>query len=65
MRYEYFVSYAHSAGFGNCGVTRDKKLESIEEIKILCADIEKSHNGKMKNLVILNFKLLRELKKNI
>lgn len=60
MKYEYFISFSHSGGFGNCLCTFNRKIDSIEQVNWMI-DFIKSNNADVKNICILNFILLREI----
>lgn len=46
--YKYFVSYAWDSrtktGFGNCSISRNKKIESIQDTKEIAEDIKNLKN---------------------
>ena len=59
MRYEYFVSYAHDNGFGNCHVILEQKIDECELLLEIAKKITKDANFNSQ-VVILNFILLKE-----
>ena len=64
MQYVYFVSYSHTHGFnklefGNARVFLQEKITSREHLENIKEFLEVIHPPR-KNIVILNFQLLRE-----
>lgn len=64
MQYVYFVSYSHTHGFnklefGNARVFLQEKITSCEHLENIREFLEGTHPP-TKNVVILNFQLLRE-----
>lgn len=57
--YVYFISYAHSKGFGTLEATFDEKLTHIDDIEALAQQIE--DELPVEGAVILNFKIIREV----
>jgi len=57
MKYVYFVSYAHSNGFGSCQITQKKEISSINEVDAIALLIEEDKPGI--NVCVLFFTLLR------
>ena len=56
--FNYFISYAHINGFGNCEIKKETKISSFEDIKELRRLIEETQNFPENTVVILNFILL-------
>ncbi len=60
MKYIYFIAYfmktKNGFGFGNVNITRNKKINNIEEIR----DIEEiiKDDCKLETVSIMNYKLL-------
>ncbi len=55
--YEYFVSYAHKNGFGNCTVAiseRVKGKSGIEFLEMMIYDSDET----LEDVVLINYKLL-------
>lgn len=69
MKYEYFISYYYSAkggnSFGRWGLTVDGKIECIEDIEYLEKELKKriKKECSAKNVVIINYQLMRVLEK--
>lgn len=53
----YFVSYAHSKGFGNVEVKVEDEMVDIDAVQTLALEIAESLG--IENVVILNFFVLR------
>lgn len=53
-KYEYFVSYAHTRGSGNCLWTLDFIVDSIDSYNML-NNLVKENNPEVEDIVILNF----------
>lgn len=64
--YKYFVSYSYTMkegfGFGSCECIMDKKIENFENIYDIAEKIKKQEK-EFKEVIILNYKLLKEEKK--
>ena len=62
MKYIYFIAYLQKRGYdegtGSIEVTRNKKIESIEELRELEKFIKKECN--LNDILIINYKLLRK-----
>ena len=62
MKYIYFIAYFQKRGYdegtGSIEVTRNKKIESIEELRELEKFIKKECN--LNKVLIINYKLLRK-----
>lgn len=54
--FKYYVAYVHEKGFGFCEITRDNEIDNIEDLMDVKNVIVE--NGKMKNIIILNYILL-------
>ena len=69
MKYEYFISFYYSAkggdGFGRWAVTTDGKIECPEDIEYLEKELKKELKKEcsVKNVVIINYQLMRVLEK--
>lgn len=63
--YKYFISYNYITkngfGFGSCDCITDKKIEEFEHIESIRKKIKKE-NKEFKDVMILNYKLLKEEK---
>lgn len=67
--YKYFISYNYITkngfgfgfGFGSCDCITDKKIEEFEHIESIRKKIKKD-NKEFKDVIILNYKLLKEEK---
>lgn len=57
-KYRYFVAYSHHQGFGDAEIITTYKLDCHENLQKVREELQ-THN-KMKQIVILNFVLLRE-----
>lgn len=51
----YFVSYAHTNGFGNIEVTLKNEIKSISDISVASEKIEEHLNLEKNSIVIMNF----------
>ena len=62
MKYIYFIAYyqrrGYDTGTGSIEVTRNKKIESIEELREIEKFIKKECN--LYDILIINYKLLRK-----
>lgn len=62
MKYIYFIVYFQERGYdegtGSIEVTRNKKIETIEELRELEKFIKKECN--LNKVLIINYKLLRK-----
>lgn len=62
MKYIYFIAYFQKRGYdegtGSIEVTRNKKIESIEELREIEKFIKKECN--LYDILIINYKLLRK-----
>ena len=58
MRYFYFVSYAHTTGFGSLEVSADTPIFSMKTIAEIVTEIKRC-NPSFGGVVVLNFILLR------
>lgn len=62
MKYIYFIVYSQKRGYdvgtGSIEVTRNKEIESIEELRELEKFIKKECN--LNEVLIINYKLLRK-----
>lgn len=55
MRYEYFVSYRSERSYGNVLVTRDKEIDSMENIRCVEEWVSKDIGAQA---IVINWKLL-------
>lgn len=62
MKYIYFIAYCQRRGYdegtGSIEVTRNKKIETIEELREIEKFIKKECN--LDGILIINYKLLRK-----
>ena len=59
--FEYFVSYSHKTGFGNCTACVSKEIKSVEDIRMLKDAIMASADPKgfkPKDVIILYYNRL-------
>lgn len=62
MKYIYFIAYSQKRGYdmgkASTELTRNKKIESIEELREIEKFIKKECN--LNDILIINYKLLRK-----
>ena len=56
--YRYFVSYAHSLGFGSMELYRLEKIKTFKSIESIKNIIEQENDIKSKSVIVLNYQLM-------
>ena len=56
-KYNYFVSFSHRDGFGNCSINFSEPITEFESIKAIEEEIM-ARDKKAREVTVLNFQLL-------